>query len=163
MSTNEKYLFLKRVLENPELDSCDRPVLKSVITKISISTNELNLESINDLWADQIDLEARMLYLIGKYSHLEDKASEIVDTIEGSYLLQLPDKMPDTNRRINKEDRMAMLRNEEEVRFERYKIIDIRALVRDLSNLHRLVIGRNQKLENISVNYRRELKADENS
>jgi hypothetical protein len=147
----------KRLIGSTRLDAQDRAVVKNVVYALDLD-GQPDLSSMDEKWQKQMRMEASMVYLIGRYTDYLQAAEGNLEATESNVRLQVPDKDPTTQKKYNKEDRDAVLSINEEVLQHRSDRDAIKSLHRDLTNLMKIVIGRNQKLENLSVNYRRDRK-----
>lgn len=154
-------LLVKLALQNDHLEACDRSVLKEVVYALDVQ-GDPTLVDINSKWVMQQRIEANMIYLSVKYEKRLAKQERIVDEVEAASYLDLPDRRGD-DKKYTLDDKKYLIRVEPDVAVAKDALIEIRDLVNLLNKLSRTVFGRNQKLDHLGVNYRREIQADENS
>lgn len=154
-------LTVKLALQNEYLDSSDRPVLKEVVYALDL-LGDPTLVDINMKWVAQQRIEASMIYLTAKYEKIRDKQEGVAEEVEAASYLNLPDKRED-DKRYTLDDKKHLVKVEPDVAVAKDKLRELKALANLLSKLSRTVFGRNQKLDHLGVNIRREIQADENS
>jgi hypothetical protein len=158
---DEYQLLLQEMTSNSYIDDTDKRVLKNVIDDLRI-TDLTDLKDINEKWEDQVRLEAAVVYLTGKYSNKLQVIESGAEQSEALALLGIPEKNSE-GRKLIAADRAAIITTNDKVRELRIRKSVLKALNRDINNLSKIVFGRNQKLENLSINVRREMSADEKS
>ncbi len=153
---SEVDLLQNLILSNPYVKVNDHNVVVSVCSKLPIESDPGH---INEYLRLQINAEAGAVYLTGKYlniaaileDRLEEKESEVCiglgDTSEGGY-------------KLTKADKKSQLLFNPEYFTLRTQLRGIKSLVVLLERLSMVVFRRQPKLEQLSVNYRRETEAD---
>lgn len=160
--SNEGYqLVVKLALQNDYLEAVDRPVLKRIVYALDLQ-GDPTLADINTKWIMQQRIEADIIYLSTKYEKKAAKQERVTDEVEAACYLNLPDTREDA-KKYTLDDKKHLIKVEPEVAVAKDALIEIKDLVNLLSKLSRTVFGRNQKIDHMGVNYRRELQADENS
>lgn len=154
-------LVVKLALQNDHLEATDRPVLKRVVYALDLQ-GDPTLVDINSKWVMQQRIEADMIYLSTKYEKKAAKQDRATDEIEAACYLDLPTARED-GKKYTLDDKKHLIKVEPEVAVAKDAQIEIKDLVNLLSKLSRTVFGRNQKIDHMGVNYRREISADENS
>jgi len=152
--------LMARIIRNPSLDSDDRPWVKKLIDSLNVAKRK-DFEQIDDMWEHQMKMEAIMVYLLGKYGDQYEDADDLLGEIESTFKVDIPIKDPESGYKRTKDDIDSILLQNEEVREAREAKRSNKSLNNDMQYLSKLVFGRNQKLENLTVNYRRMIAADE--
>jgi hypothetical protein len=155
---DEFRLLASRLVVNQELEKSDRVVVKRIVYALSLD-DDTSPKDQNDRWAKQQRIEAAMVYLVSRYTDYAIAAKRNLERAKGNERLTLPDKA-ETGRKYNKEDREALLGISEEVRDAEDQKDASDALLRDLVKLEQMVIRRNDKINDISVNVRRHEEVD---
>jgi len=153
--------IVKLAVRNEQLDSEDRVVLKEVVNGLDITSPQAFLD-MNQRWTIQQRLEASMIYLLTKYESRAAKQERFTEEVEAAEFLSLPEKKSD-GKRYTVEDKKSLLKLEDTVRTCNKTLLDTQELSNLMNKLAKSVFGRNQKLDHMGVNYRRELSCDENS
>lgn len=153
-------LLVAQIIGNDYLEAKDRQVLKDVVYALDLQ-GEGTLIDVNQQWITQQRIEANMVYLTSKYEAMVIQAERAGDEVESALYLDLPATRED-GKRCTAEDRKRLLRLEPDVAVAKHKVVELQILTNALSKLSRTVFGRNQKLEQLGVNYRRELSSDGN-
>jgi hypothetical protein len=159
---DEFELLVKRLVYNKEISPADRPVVKRLVYKLSLD-DETSPRHQNDRWAEQQRMEAAIIYLVSTYSDHAVAAKRSLSRAQGSERLILPEKDVESGRKYNKEDREALIGVSTDVRDWEDQKDASDALLRDLVKLEQMIIRRNEKLNDISVNVRRHEEVDNQS
>lgn len=159
---DEFQLLAARLSNNDELKPEDRPRVKRMVYQLNLD-NETTPRDQNDRWAVQQRMEAMIIYLISTYTDHVIAASRNMEWARDDERLTLPDKDPDTSRKYNREDREALIGQSSDVRDKQEQKDASDALLRDLKKLEATIIRRNEKVNDISVNVRRQEEVDERS
>jgi hypothetical protein len=150
-----KQLFFK----NPNLDKEDRRVVGDIIDKLAFPA-----QWDNDQLRTQTDLEISISYLLSKYhEHNEQKQAHLAD-LRADFMDEIGEKSPGGVKWASvkaKEEYMSV--HYPDYRVELATAVKSAALYFALEHLHKVVWGRNMKLEQLSVNYRRETETDRRS
>lgn len=158
MGENSTYSDLVRLLiSSPFMESQDRLVVKGVVYKLNLDST--NLEDINDKIKGQVELEAKVSYLLGVYRTKVNELQFDLEEEESAKQQELPDK-DIGGYRITDKEKKARIAVDPDVALLRRRVASLQSLYQDLQNLYRIVFNRNEKLTNLCVNYRRELKVD---
>lgn len=160
MDLDEFQLLASRLVGNRELAPKDRPYVKKIIYQLNLDA-ETSPRDQNDRWAVQQRMEAAIIYLVGVYSDHVTAAKRNLEDAKDEERLELPEKDSDTGRKYNKEDREALIGRSADVRDKRDQLDDSQALLRDLVKLEQTIIRRNDKINDVSINVRRQEEVDE--
>lgn len=156
------HLTLKRLVlrlaKNEFLAPEDRSVVKDVVYALILDTE--TVEDVNEKLKGQVRLEADMVYLMGVYRDLKNEFTYELEEEEGHVLLDTPRRNDDGYKTSAKELKAHSVTNPE-VAVKRRRLASVTSLYESLQLLWKIVFARNEKLEQLSVNYRKELKADE--
>lgn len=156
------YLAIVRfAVKNTHLDPEDRLLLKEVVNGLDLLTPQA-LQDMSQRWQVQQRLEADVIYLLTKYESLAARQERFVEEVEAAEFLTLPDKKSD-GRKYTVEDKKHLLKISDTVKACEQTLLDTQELSSLMNKLSKTVFGRNQKLDHMGVNYRRELSFDENS
>lgn len=151
-------LIYEQIVLNKHLKSKDRKVVKEVYNDMDLNSYS-SLAALNEIERDQLRMEARCAYLVSVYTdHAESQESDS-DYIEANAQLSLPEKGPDGKKYLAA-DRDALLTTNDMVTEARQAKREAKALLRDISKMSKMVDNRNQKIENLQVNHRREMAQD---
>lgn len=152
---------LKRLVQyavhHESLDPDDRPSIKDVIFQLALDLD--TVEEVNEKFKGQIKLEADMVYLLGKY---RDKCNDLkieLEEEEASVFLDAPKRNDEGFKTSTREFKAYQLTNPE-IAVKRRRLAACESLLSSLVLLSKVVFARNDKLEQLSVNYRKELAAD---
>lgn len=154
-------LLAALAIQNDYLDSADRATLKEVVYSLDLQGNP-TLGDINQKWIWQQRIEAGIIYLVAKYEGRLFQQERAVPELEAAAYLDLPDSRED-GKKYTVEDKKQLLKVDPDVAVAVMKLNGLKELVGLFNKILRSVFGRNQKLDHLGVNYRRELQADENS
>lgn len=161
ISTEGYQLVVKLAAQNDHLEAVDRPVLKRIVYALDLQ-GDSTLADVNSKWVMQQRIEADVIYLSTKYEKKAARQERISDEVEAACYLSLPDKRDD-GKKYTLDDKKHLIKIEPEVAVAKDTLIEVKDLVNLLGKLSRTVFGRNQKIDHMGVNYRREISADENS
>lgn len=149
------------IMNSPHFDEEHRPDLKRVVYRLSLDRVD-NVEHVNAKIKGQMEMEATMVFLVGHYRGIQYELDNDIEREEGLATLDVPTKTADGYKTTAKQAKAQVLANEE-VAVLRMKLSPLKSLVMDLENIFTLVLKRNQKLEQLSINYRREQNIDDRS
>jgi len=145
------------IINNEYLEEVDRLVVKQLVYRLKLDLSQF--EEVNEKIKGQMELEADLVYLLSKYRKLTDERKFELEEQEAEVLLDVPHRNPDGYKTGAKEFRAHQLLDPN-VAVERRRNSLAAALYHDLQNLSAMVFGRNKKLNELSVNYRKEMAAD---
>jgi hypothetical protein len=154
-------LVVKHALQNEYLEAVDRSVLKELVYALDLQ-GDPTLVDINTKWVMQQRMEANMIYLSVKYEKLQAKQEGNVPEVEAACYLNLPDKRED-GKKYTLDDKKQLVKVEPDLAVAKHRQRELKDLVNLLGKLSRTVFGRNQKLDHLGVNYRREILSDTNA
>lgn len=161
ISTHGYDLIVRLAVSNPSLDPKDRGVLKEIVYGLDIQNSD-SLASVNDKWIVQQRIEASTIYLLVKYESLAARQEKFSEEVEAAEYLSLPESKPD-GKKYTIEDKRNLVKVENTASSAKQLLIESQELASLMSKLSRTVFGRNQKLDHMGVNYRRELSFDEST
>jgi len=150
--------LVKFIIENEFLESEDRSVIKEVIYKLELDLT--TFEEVGDKIKGQIKIEADIAYLLGRY---RDKVNEMrieLEEEEAHVFLEVPKRNEDGYKTSSREFKAYQFSNPE-IAIKRRRFVVLESLFDSLQLLCRIVFARNDKLKELSINYRREMKIDE--
>lgn len=115
---------------------------------------------VDPIIRDSVQLEAGCVYLTGKYQELADKLEEIAEDRKAKKYIELSA----SDEHDTKTERDYWIRTfDAEYRMSRTNAAKAAALLKQLKGLSLIVFDRMKKLEQLSINFRREMQADSNS
>lgn len=155
VSTMGYRLLVRQLVSNELLASEDRAVVKEIAYALDLQ-GDPTLGDVNSKWIDQQRIEASMVYLLNTYERIVDKAESELEEIEATARLDIPKGVAG-----NAEERKAYVRLDPNVAVHKDRVVNAKSLHKDLDRLAKTVFRRDKKLENLTVNYRRELQSDE--
>lgn len=159
MSTSYE-LVVQRIVKSEYLKENDHVVIERITYALSLD-GPAELTDIDTKIKMQMDIEADIIYLLGEYEDLLYRYDDMLDRIEAARRLDLPDR-DGNDRKYNEADRAALLTINQDVQKLRAKQHGAKSLSRDIDRLAKIVFRRNDKLDLLTVNYRREIAADAN-
>ena len=154
-------LILKQFAEAQHLRSNHKKVLAEIIDALSIHWISSMLD-VNEAWKDQMKIEAYMIFLVGYYGDIEREVETKLAEAEARLTLGIPRK-GESGEKYTVDMVKALIMTDDDIMQLKGERDEIRNLNRDLALLLKVVMGRNQKLDHLSVNFRREFTADENA
>lgn len=151
-------LLVGLILENEYLDPSDRQTVKDIIYGLNL-TSDGSFDDINNKWEMQIELETLIVYLVRKYTKVLAGVSKEHDDMFADKRLSVDD-YSSAGKKYTAEDKKSLVRLDPDLNVLIDRSLNINLLVQDLQDVMRIVFGRNQKLDHLTVNYRRELAND---
>jgi hypothetical protein len=138
----------------------DKGVVRSVCDRLRIGDSSA---MVNDYFRTQVELEATAVYLTSKYGALMDRWRGLIEKHKAEKYMELGSRNDDGLKWTKEAKEQWLLSTD-----SRYSVLSDYCLqaerllytIRDLSTI---VFGRNGKLEQLSINYRREQTADQRS
>lgn len=149
--------LVQYIVKHDFLETEDRPVVKEVIYKLELDLE--TFEEVNEKLKGQIKLEADMVYLLGKYRDICNDLKIELDEEEATVFLDAPKRNDEGYKTSAKEFKAYQLAHPE-IAVKRRRLVAVESLLATLTLLSKVVFARNDKLEQLSVNYRKELAAD---
>ncbi len=153
---SEVKLLESLILSNPYLKMQDHSVVVSICDKLPI---EEGSGYINEYLRLQINAEAGAVYLTGKYLNIVAILEDKRDEVEAEVFVGLGDKS-EAGYKLTRENKKSTLLFNPDFLALREHLRGMRSLVMLLERLSMVVFRRQPKLEQLSVNYRRETEAD---
>lgn len=136
----------------------DHDVVKSLCTDLALQEET---GYINSYICKQPDLEATALYLYGKYSTLYEKLKASVAEHRADHALKLGSK-DDEGLKWTKQSKEEWLLATDVKYVERLeRLRKVESLYMLIKGLYNITLNRDEKLQHLSNNYRRELKGNE--
>jgi hypothetical protein len=151
--------LIKEIVLQTCLDVTDRPAIKELVAGLDLEGDE-SYQDIVTKWKTQVRLEATFLYLQAKYTRLFAEAQAEYTNEQAEMKLVCPDRDMDGSR-LTVEAKRVLISTDPSMKKLSDRISKLKVLVDDLDRLSYVVFGRNKKLENLNIDYRRQLKADE--
>jgi hypothetical protein len=148
-------LLVRQLVTNELLSSEDRAVVKEIVFALDLQ-GDVSLSDVNLKWIDQQRIEASMVYLLNTYERLMAKTEAELEEIEATARLDMPKGAAG-----NEQERKAYVRLDPNVAVHKDRVLNAKSLYQDLDRLAKTVFRRDKKLDSLTVNYRRELQADE--
>lgn len=153
-------LFAARVLNSGYLDRSDHCVVERVAYALSLDGPGV-LDDVNTKTKMQMDIEADVIYLVGVYSDKLARYESALERMEAVKRLDIPERSA-SDKKHSVADQAAILTINSDVQKLRVKRNGAKSLSKDIDRLAKIVFGRNDKLNLLTINYRRELAADSN-
>jgi len=147
------------IMDAAHFEEEHRPDLKKVVYRLSLDSVD-NIENVNEKIKSQMEMEATMVFLLGYYRGCQFELDNDIEREENLAVLDTPSKNEDGYKLSAKQFRASYLANQD-VAVLRMRLSPLKSLVMNLDNLFTIVIKRNQKLEQLSINYRREQNIDD--
>jgi len=163
-------LLVRQVLTNGLLAAEDRQVIKEIVYGLDL-TGDDSLTDSNDKWIVQQRLEANIIYLLCKYEKSVGRAEAILEGImSGLEEVESVAKLDTPRDYTNAESRRAFVRLDPDVAVHKERVLDAKRaileakeLYNDIDRLAKTVFRRDKKIENMNINIRRQMTADENA
>ena len=163
-------LLVRQILTNSQLTSEDRQVVKDIVYGLDL-TGEDSLTDVNDKWIIQQRLEASIIYLLCKYEKAVGRSEAILEGImSGLEEVESVARLDMPKDYSNVESRKAYVRLDPDVAVHKGRvleakqaILEAKELYSDIDRLAKTVFRRDKKIENMNVNVRRQMVADENA
>jgi hypothetical protein len=170
ISTMGYKLLVRQILTNSLLTSEDRQVVKDIVYGLDL-TGEDSLTDVNDKWVIQQRLEASIIYLLCKYEKAVGRAEAVMDGVtSGLEEVEASARLDTPKEYSNAESRKAYVRLDPDVAVHKLRvneakqaILEAKELYNDIDRLAKTVFRRDKKIENMNVNVRRQMTADENA
>ncbi len=150
-------LLSNAIRRHPHLKVEDHPVVEKV-TSLLYTSDEIGL--INDYFRMQIEAEAGATYLVGRYISLVTKLKEMLREHRAGKLLMLGERNDDGYKWTAKGKEEWLLATDAPYATQLEQIAKVDNLLNLLKGLKEIVFGRNDKLEQLSINYRRDTLID---
>lgn len=152
-------LLEQQIISHPHLKEEDKAVVTQLCEFIRIDTEA----DINEYFKLQVEAEAGVVYLKGKYSRLLNKFASIVEKHRSGKSVELGSRDPE-GYKWNKASKHEWLTGTD----ARYAALvsthkDVEVLSSIIKDLAQIVFNRDRKLEQLSNNYRREMQVDSNT
>jgi hypothetical protein len=145
------------ILQNPGLDAEDRIVVKDVVYKSKLDLT--SFEDVNDKIKGQVEIEAGIAYLLGKYRDQLTDLRYDLDEEESTAILEVPKKNEQGYKTSTRELKAYQSVNPE-VAVKRRRVSAAESLYATFEALWKIVFARNDKLRELSINYRRDQESD---
>ena len=161
MSTVDGVSLLEGLLlSSKALKQEDNPVISGVCSMLRI---EQDHGFINDYFKQQVNLEATAVYLTSKYGALVDRWNRLIDRHKADRCMELGGRNDD-GLRWTKEAKEQWLLNTD----AKYVVFmdqqqEAERLLCTIRDLATIIFSRDKKLEQLSINYRRESEIDRRS
>jgi len=149
--------LVKQVLTSEFLESEDRPVIKEVVYRLELDLH--GFEDVNQKIQKQIEIEADMVYLLSKYRNVAAESKFDLEEEQAGVFLDSP-RINNGGYKATANELKAYQLTHPDVAVKRRRNQAAQALYETLQEISMIVFGRNKKLNELSVNYRQELKAD---
>ena len=149
----------KRLVTSPVMTKEDRQVVKDIL--FTMSLDRASFEDLDQKWQGQIESEANVLYLQSVYRDKWQEKQFEYDEEESGILIDDVPAYGSSGKKITGKEVKAHLAVHPDLAVKRRELYMYTSLFKDIQSLVKFVFDRNQKLENVNVNYRREIKTDE--
>ena len=141
---------------SPYLHEKDHVAVNFIASKYQIDEGQ---NFINEYLITQSEIEAAAVYLTGKYTNTLNVVKGALEDAEADVLIGIGDTSVGGYKLTRQDKSVAILCDISCAKFKA-KILKLEALVLLLERLSIIVFRRYNKLEQLSVNYRRETEAD---
>lgn len=148
------------IMESPYFKTEHISIIKAVCLKLNLQSS--SLQHINKKIQDQIEIEADIIYLLGKYRVEYYETLCLYEEVSGCSLAKVPSATDEGFRRNIKEI-TALVDSDPDVAVLKNKYLGMKSLYKDLQNIFQIILARNENLNHLSNNYRKELTVDNNS
>ena len=115
---------------------------------------------INDYFRGQIEAEAGATYLVGRYTSLVNKLRERVREHRAGKFVELGERNDEGYKWTAKGKEDFLLGTDAQYATQMETVAKVENLLSLLKGLREIVFARNDKLEQLSINYRREMEID---
>jgi len=150
-------LLEKEIRAHPYLKIEDHQVVHNTCNALRISEDP---GLINEYFRGQIEAEASMIYLVGRYSSLVTRLKDKLNERRAGKAFELGSR-DDEGLKWSKQDKEQwILATDPKYATQLDMLHDMEALLKLMYGLRDVVFGRDRKLEQLSINYRREMEAD---
>ena len=147
---------------HPHLKIEDHQVVSKVCNYIRISSTE-ELGIINEALRDQVEIEAACVYLTSKYGRLLNKLEQRLDEHKAGKSVELGSKDDEGLKWTKQAKEQWLLAMDAQYATQTEVISKCHTLITMLRGLSTIVFNRDRKLEQLSVNYRKDLEFDRRS
>lgn len=144
MTNPEK--LITAILQSPLLETCDIAEVKSLAFRVSLVAINVVVD-VNTAMKDQVELECLMTYLRNKYNSRLNYSNDARDRVFGRLAKDLGPRSP-------------LIKNDPDYVSAMDRCRACELLYSNLKGLSDVVNGRQDKLEQLSINYRLELRSD---
>ncbi len=153
-------LLENHIRSHPYLKVEDQAVVSKVCLQIRLSEDP---GLINSYLREQVEVEASVIYLVGRYSGLVSKLEKRLKESRAGFVFEMGDRS-DSGFKINKADKEdTLLATNAKYALQVEILSDMGDLLNVLRGLSTIVFKRDFKLEQLSVNYRIEMRVDSNA
>jgi hypothetical protein len=149
----------KLILKSDLFEKSHQELLKNIVYSLSLESTD-NIIDVNNEWKTQIEIETSIVFLVGFYTGLLSKQDIVNNHRYDETLLSIPDKPDNSLRKYTVDEKKALVKLDNIVYRGMLKHSLLNDLIRNLENLQKIVFRRDKKLENLTINYRREQEAD---
>jgi len=156
------FLQLAELIDTNDLfnkDHCE--MLYTLVYSLSLDGVD-NITDINSMFINQVELETIVVFLVGYYNNKLAKHNVISDYTYANTLLDVPEKPNNSLRKYTVDEKKSLTKLNRDVHRNELTKALLSELVKTLESLQRIVFYRNKKLENLTINYRREVESDSN-
>jgi len=153
-------LLARQLVSNDNLKVDDREVVLNICELLRLK-EESGL--INTYLCQQVEAEAASTYLVCRYELQVTRYRHVIDEYRAGKYVELGDRN-DEGLKWSKQGREQwLLAMDLEYPTKLEQLQNMESLLSALKGLQSIVFGRDRKLEQLSVNYRRELRSDKPS
>ena len=145
------------ICDHPFLKVEDRNVVVSICNKIRISDDP---GSINVYFREQVDAESAITYLLNRYISLIEKLNQLMNKHRAEVFLGLGDKTEEGYKWTKQSKEERLIATDSKYLSQLDQMNKAENLINLLKGLNTIVFNRDRKLEQLSINYRREFEAD---
>jgi len=142
------------------LKATDDAVVKKVCSFIRIDESP---GLINDYIRQQVEAEASMVYLTNKYESLHRRMTQRSNERKAGRFLELGEKNDEGYKWTVQAKEKWILATDAKYQLQLENIAELDGLVSMLRGLSAIVFRRDSKLEQLSINYRQEMRTDKGS
>ena len=115
---------------------------------------------LNDYFRMQVQIEATQIYLLGKYNLLLDRWESLIDKHKAEKAFELGDRNQEGYKWTKESKEQWLLNSDARYILLREQAQEVKRFLGILKDLYTIVFTRANKLEQLSINYRREMRAD---
>ncbi len=147
------------VITSTSFNKEHRQEIKDIVFSLDLDNIE-GIGDVNEKIKGQMDMEATMVFLLGFYRQRQMEMVGDLEREEGLALLDVPTKDAE-GYKTGAKSAKAQVVTAQDVASLKLNLTPLKSLYEDLENLFNILLRRNRKLEELSINYRREKAIDD--
>lgn len=154
---DEIELLKNLVLSKKHLKEEDKPLIVQLCEKLRILAD---VRDINEYFRQQVEVEAGMVYLVGRYTMIVDKFKDVVESHKAGKSVELGERNDEGLKWTKAGKEQWLLGTDARYVALLGTLKEAERLLDLLRELSKVAFRRQDKLEQITINTRREIEAD---